>query len=415
MRIAIGLDVSSKQTSVSVVAEPQREVDSCTITNDLLGFDKLLKLIHQYSDQDTEQIPEVVFEATGVYSRRLKHFLEIHAVPYMQLNPLQAKHDLSMIKGLHGRKTDRMDALGLSQSQLILNRSKSFVEDPVYMALKDLDRTYQEAVQDLVTNKNRLHRYLQLTFPELEHVTGTTDGIFYWRLVQTFPHPQILLKSRQNFDAFVETLRHLTPYPTSEQRAKSIADKLGKVALTAAPAVSAVPVELEQVQYIAGELIRLSARRKHLIKEMCSLAIPLPELKIFESLPGIGVTSAVTLLAELGDLTRFKKSNQVNAYVGIDLRHYESGDYTASDHISKRGNPYARKILYRVINCMVSSAARSNKPNHIVDYYKKKKQSSSAVGTKKIAIASVSRLIRTLYSLVINNQTYVYRIATKGR
>ena len=35
--------------------------------------------------------------------------------------------------------------------------------------------------------------------------------------------------------------------------------------------------------------------------------------------------------------------------VGIDLRHYESGNFVAIDHISKRGNPYARKILYRTI------------------------------------------------------------------
>ena len=40
-------------------------------------------------------------------------------------------------------------------------------------------------------------------------------------------------------------------------------------------------------------------------------------------------------------------TNQINAFIGIDLRHYESGNFLAKEHITKRGNPYARKILFK--------------------------------------------------------------------
>ena len=49
------------------------------------------------------------------------------------------------------------------------------------------------------------------------------------------------------------------------------------------------------------------------------------------------------LFGELGDIRRFKSANQINAFIGIDLKHYESGDFLGQEHITKRGNPYARK------------------------------------------------------------------------
>ncbi|MCT2908108.1 IS110 family transposase [Schleiferilactobacillus harbinensis] len=416
MRIAIGLDVSSKTTNVSVVVndgEVTREAEACKVSNDLVGFGTIFKLIHKYSISD--EFPDVVFEATGVYSRRLQHFLQTHAVAYTQLNPLKAKQELAAIGSLHRRKTDQMDALGLAQSQLILQRAKTYVQDPVYVQLMDEERFYQEINSDMVTAKNRLHRALQLTFPELEDVMSSTDGEFYWRLVQTFPHPDLLLKSHEPFDQLVETIRHLTKRTLSESHGQRIAEKLSDSAFTAAPAVSAAPTEINQVTYLAGELIRLSAQKQHIINEMLDLAKELPELDILKSLPGVADTSAVTLLAEFGDLHRFQTTNQINSYVGIDLRHYESGNYEAADHISKRGNPYARKILFKMIGTMDSVAKLPNHPNHIVDYYEKKKQSSQSKGTKKIAIAAVSRLIRTIYHLVMHNQTYDYQKASLGR
>ncbi|WP_222845284.1 IS110 family transposase, partial [Lactiplantibacillus plantarum] len=64
----------------------------------------------------------------------------------------------------------------------------------------------------------------------------------------------------------------------------------------------------------------------------------MPEFKNLISIPGFGKTTVVTLIAEFGDIRRFKSSNAMNAFVGIDFRHYESGKYVAKDTISKRGN-----------------------------------------------------------------------------
>ena len=46
---------------------------------------------------------------------------------------------------------------------------------------------------------------------------------------------------------------------------------------------------------------------------------------------------------------------------------------------------------------------------------KAKKLSSQTKGFKKIAIASIHKLIRTIYALIINDQLYDYNVATHNQ
>uniref|UniRef100_UPI000AD43C1A transposase n=1 Tax=Streptococcus suis TaxID=1307 RepID=UPI000AD43C1A len=95
-----------------------------------------------------------------------------------------------------------------------------------------------------------------------------------------------------------------------------------------------------------------------------------------------------------------------DAFIGIDLRHYESGNFLAKEHITKRGNPYARKILFKCIH-NIASANHTN-PCHIADFYKKRKRQSQTTSTKLHTIASIHRLIRTMYYLIMHNKFYDY-------
>ena len=48
------------------------------------------------------------------------------------------------------------------------NRKPIYVQKEVYQHLRDLSRFYQNMTEDLVRTKNRLHKVLQVTFPQLE-------------------------------------------------------------------------------------------------------------------------------------------------------------------------------------------------------------------------------------------------------
>ena len=69
MRAVFGIDVSKTSAEVAILVNGEK-VHGYTILNDTIGFNRLL------GDLKTVHNPEIIFEATGVYYRRLQAFLE---------------------------------------------------------------------------------------------------------------------------------------------------------------------------------------------------------------------------------------------------------------------------------------------------------------------------------------------------
>lgn len=85
--------------------------------NDTIGLNRLLgnlKTVHN---------PEIILKAINVYSRRLQVFSQI-----MRFNPLEAKKQLN---SLHVRKSDKIETETLAQSQFVLNRKPTHVQEEV--------------------------------------------------------------------------------------------------------------------------------------------------------------------------------------------------------------------------------------------------------------------------------------------
>ena len=373
------------------------KVHGYTILNDAIGFNRLL------GDLKTVHNPEIIFEATGVYFRRLQAFLEEYSYAYTRLNPLEAKKQLD---SLRIRKTDKIDAEKLAKSQLVHNRKPTYVQGEVYQHLRDLSRFYKNMTEDLVRAKNRLHKVLQVTFPQLENLLSTPTGEQYWNLVIAFPCKEFVLSL--SLSDLCEIIRQSTSKRISEKRVAYLADKLVELANKSYCAVKKTSPMMEEVRYYAQELLRLSERRRVVLNDMVALAQPLPEYDILRSIPGIAEATATSIIGELGDIRRFQSTNQINAFIGIDLRHYESGNFLAKEHITKRGNPYARKILFKCIH-NIASASHTN-PCHIADFYEKRKRQSTIASTKPHTIASIHRLIRTMYYLITHNKLYDYSL-----
>ena len=397
MRTVFGIDVSKASSEVAILVNGER-VHGYTMPNDIIGFSHLLK------DLKTVSNPEIIFEATGVYSRRLQAFLEENSYDYTRLNPLEAKKQLD---GLRVRKTDKIDAEKLASSQFVLNRMPTYVQEKVYQNLHDLSRFYQNLTEDIVRTKNRLHKVLQVAFPEIENLLSTPTGEQYWNLVSIFPTNHWVLELSEV--ELKETIRQSTSKRISENRVGNLAEKLVGLAKQSYSAISKTSPMIEEVKYNAQELIRLTNRREQVLEQLIELAKPLPEYEILLSIPGIAETTATSVIGELGDIRRFKSANQINAFIGIDLKQYESGDFLGQENITKRGNPYARKILYKCIH-NIASASHTN-PCHIADFYEKRKRQSQTTSTKPHTIASIHRLIRTMYYLIMHNKLYDYTLA----
>lgn len=211
MRVVFGIDVSKASSEVVILINGEK-VHGYTIPNDAIGFNRLLgdlKTVHQ---------SEIVFKATGVYSRRLQAFFEDKSYAY-------------------------------TTSQFILNRKPSHVQEALYQELRDLSRFYQNLTEDIIYAKNRLHKVLQITFPELENTTGEQ----YWNLVMTFPCNRFVLESDDA--TLTAIIRQSTAKRISEKRVIYLVDKLTKLANQSYCAVKKTSPVIEEVKYYAGEFL----------------------------------------------------------------------------------------------------------------------------------------------------------------
>ncbi|MBB1094864.1 transposase [Limosilactobacillus sp. BG-MG3-A] len=250
-----------------------------------------------------------------------------------------------------------------------------------------------------------------MVFPEIEDVLSNTKNDLYYFLVENFCQPEYVLTYSNSIYKLAELIKKGIRKQISIQRATKVAEKLISAAKNVYSAVDDDSPVFEQIDYIISKIQAESNEKKIVIPKIVNLAQSLKEFDELLSIPGLGKTTVVQLIGELGDIRRFRNSNALNAFIGIDLRHYESGNYVANDHISKRGNTVARKILFKSVQSI--AVVSHYHPSHINDFYQQKKKQSSERGTKNIAIATMHRLIRTMYHLVKFNQTYDYSLATR--
>lgn len=110
---------------------------------------------------------------------------------------------------------------------------------------------------------------------------------------------------------------------------------------------------IEEVRYYAQELIRLIKRGQVVVDNKVSLTQPLPEYEILLSIPGIAETIATSTIGELGDIHRFQSANQVNAFIGIDLRHYESANFIDQEHITNEEIPMLERYYSNVSTTLI--------------------------------------------------------------
>jgi len=100
---------------------------------------------------------------------------------------------------------------------------------------------------------------------------------------------------------------------------------------------------LHKVEHMAARITRLDGA----IEEAVKLAPP-PMRAVIEALQamrGIAQVSAVTIVAELGEVTRFTQARQLMGYGGIVASEDSSGERQRRGSITKTGNAHLRRVV----------------------------------------------------------------------
>lgn len=183
-------------------------------------------------------------------------------------------------------------------------------------------------------------------------------------------------------------------------------DKLAKViqaAITGSYRLSHVQQDSVNtvLSLLAREIRSLEKMIKEIDRAIEDMVEVLPEYQCLTSVPGIGKVFAAGIIAEIGQIDRFKDHPQVAKYAGLNWKENQSGN-TSSQNTSlvKRGNRYLRYYLVEAAD----SVRRHNV--EYAEFYKKKKDEVPKHKHKRAVVLTARKLVRLVDVLLRNHQLY---------
>jgi transposase len=330
--IFVGLDLGEQQHAVCVLDAEGREVARpLRVPHTGAGVRRL--------QEHPARLPgprQVVTEASGARWPGLDRRLRAAGLAVRVVNPLQTAGLRKM--GIRRTETDASDAKPVAELARIGRARPSDVPDDAVLELRELVRFRRHLADQLGDARRRVLAVLDEVSPEfaqqLADPFGATGRDLLGRCAGAaeFAAPEL-----GDLEARVHRAsRHQLGRAKAEALRAAAADSLGAgclegVARLRIRALLAQPRLLERQIARADAVLerRVARRAPHLL-----------------TVPGVRGLLAATLLAELGDVGRLGRVEQVVAFAGLDASVFESGDCRGTrQHIPKRGSPRLRRAL----------------------------------------------------------------------
>jgi len=257
---------------------------------------------------------------------------------------------------------------------------------PYYMKLADFLHSKKAFVS--VVNPLVIRRYSQMKM--LRAKTDKKDA----QTIASYGMSQDLKQWNPSSDAIYMLQQIDTLIGGYQKQLTMLNNQLGAFTSTGKMPSSVKESIAKTIENLNEEVKKLEAESKKIAEEGYK-----ETMELLQSIPGIGVKTAIMLIVITDNFTKFENYKQLIAYIGFSPRIYQSGtSVKGKGHISKMGNPKARKMLY-----MCSWVAKKyNK--QAIEMYERLKQVGKPEKVIKVAIAN--KLIKQVFAIANSGQKY---------
>ena len=387
MQNVLAVDVAKGKSMVSLISScGEVLIEPYEVNHSINDFSNLLNRIKNLKLDNIS----VIMESTGIYHRPVERFFLENNFKVFVINALYSK---MYKRNLRKTKTDKLDCISLSELFFTTDFREYIKPDDIYLNMNALSRQYHALDELCVNLKNRYKNLVYLCFPEYELIFK--NKTFYSELalsfIEKYPHADIISNTRidslQNF--FKKNgFRHwkkkpmtIKEYAINSYPSVSKDDEITSSLSQIARLINTYQKEIETIKY---KIIFLGKKTKY--------------FESINSIFGIGEFTTSLIIAELGDINRFRNIKELTAYCGLDPSIKQSGkSINIKGPISKSGNKYLRKILFISILNILSFTRLCHTENDIEIYYRKKRNEGKHhyVAT----IACTTKLLRHIFVL----------------
>jgi transposase len=119
------------------------------------------------------------------------------------------------------------------------------------------------------------------------------------------------------------------------------------------------PVVAALFESLLAMLGTLRERQHAIAKQLAQVARQSGVCRLLMTTPGVGPLTAVSFMTTIEDPHRFRRSQDVGAYLGLTPRRYQSGEVDINGRISKCGDRLTRKLLFEAANVILSRTSQT--------------------------------------------------------
>ena len=372
----VGIDIAKYEHAAFIMEASTGEslCDPFFFKNNKEGFKKLYTELNKYSKNELL----IGMEDTGHYNFAIESSLLAEGYKVALINPITTK---SLRKAsLKSVKSDKEDALLITKALL----DKAYYRIISIQEAKELTRYRTQLTLEMNRKKNVLQRHIDIVFPEFNTLFNNEYTITYLNILRKYSDAYTIAHTD------IRSLRKCFKYCNSFS-----AEELKELASNSV-GIHDVSISFI-IQSVISSIDLINSQIEELDKKIEELAIT--QASSITSIPGISIITGTSILAELGDISKYSNAGKVIKFAGVNPYISESGKFSADKTaITKKGSKYLRTTLYRVIIPVIRHNPAFN------NYYHLKRNQGK--GHLCALGHCVRKLLRIIYHLETNNLSF---------
>ena len=383
----VGIDIGKNHHEASIVSPEGKQIGrSLRFATTHKGADSLMSFIFK----NIGNSPCVFgMEATGHYWYPIYSFLKAKGYTIYVINPIQSDSLSKMY--IRQTKNDSIDSFLIAEVIRFGQFGTTSMADENILAMRQLCRYRDSVISSRTEIKLRIGTIMEQIFPEYEKQFSSLWVSTSMGILEKYLTPENI--ENAPIDELFEIIKDKSHNRLTRAKAISIKEA----------AADTFGIKIAQDAF-SFQLKQLIDRMNFLDKQIEALDCQILEYYekfdcYLHTIPGIGIIGAATILAEIGDISRFKNSSSLIAFAGIDPTVRQSGEFNSThNHMSKRGSPYLRHAIFLA----ATTCSFHNSPLNA--YYKKKRDQGKHHLTATGAVAR--KLTTIIYAVLRDSKPY---------
>ena len=396
-QIMVGVDIAKhKHCAVLITNTNQIITKPFFFNNTIEGFKILLNELKKQEKNDiTKGNILIGMEPTGHYWKPLANFLQDNGYKVVMVNPAHTKKAKELDDNSQ-TKNDKKDCLVIARLVKDTRFNQVYIPNEIYSELRVLTNTRHELIKKTSSIKNRITAILDEYFPEYEQVFKKMfDSISSLRILKTIPMPEEIIET--SIEDIIKIMRDGSNRGQGKKRAEKLKE-FAKKSVGVKHGLTSTKIQL--AMYIKDYELLIS-QIETIEEEMKNSLMKTEYGEKLLRIKGIGTVYASEFLGEVGDLKRFKNSEQIRRYAGLNLIENSSGDHKGKTTISKRGRATLRSLLYKMALTMV---AKNEELKEIHKNYKTRK--NNPLKKKQAVVAVINKMLAIIFVIAVKGKEY---------